>query len=99
MVEGVSPELLSRLGLALDSVWMPSEESAQATNVGRLMRERGFESVAQLHAWSVGERAEFWDHMIERLGIRIAQPYRKRARRLARRRAARLAAGREAQYR
>jgi acetyl-CoA synthetase len=55
--------------------WTPSDEMIGATNVGRMMRERGFGAVAELHAWSVADRAEFWAHMIERLGIRLARPY------------------------
>jgi acetyl-CoA synthetase len=55
--------------------WTPSPEQARATNVGRMMRERGLGSVAQLHAWSIADRAAFWAHMIERLGIRLRRPY------------------------
>ncbi|MGD9723951.1 MAG: LLM class flavin-dependent oxidoreductase [Pirellulales bacterium] len=54
--------------------WVPDQPAIAATNVGRLLRERGLSSVAELHAWSVNQRADFWAHMIERLGIRLAQP-------------------------
>lgn len=55
--------------------WIPTVEEIAATNVGRMMRERGFGSVAELHAWSAERREEFWSHMIERLGIRFRKPY------------------------
>ena len=55
--------------------WTPTHEAIRETHVGRLMAERGFASVAELHAWSVADRSGFWEHMIERLGICLAQPY------------------------
>jgi acetyl-CoA synthetase len=55
--------------------WAPTQEEIDATNVGRLMRERRCGSIAELHAWSIAHRAEFWQDMIERLGIRFASPY------------------------
>jgi acetyl-CoA synthetase len=55
--------------------WTPSDEEIRATNVARMMRERGFRSVAELHAWSARERTEFWAHMIDRLGIRFQKRY------------------------
>jgi acetyl-CoA synthetase len=57
--------------------WIPTDDEIAATNVGRMMRERGFGSVAELHAWSVHQREEFWAHMIERLGIRLRKPYER----------------------
>jgi acetyl-CoA synthetase len=54
--------------------WTPTDEDVRKSNVGCLMRERGFASVAELHAWSVRERADFWAHMIDRLGLRFAKP-------------------------
>ncbi|MEX0675802.1 MAG: AMP-binding protein [Pirellulales bacterium] len=57
--------------------WTPTEEDIRVSNVGLMMRERGFTSVAELHAWSVRERAEFWAEMIDRLGIRFDKPYAK----------------------
>lgn len=55
--------------------WTPNDEEIRATNVGRMMRERGYKSVAELHAWSASERTEFWSHMIDRLGIRFQKRY------------------------
>jgi acetyl-CoA synthetase len=55
--------------------WTPTDQDIRSSNVGRMMDQRGFASVAELHAWSVRERTEFWAHMIDRLGIRFAKPY------------------------
>ena len=57
--------------------WSPSGEEIAETNVGRMIQERGLQNVAQLHAWSVSARSEFWEHMIGRLGIPLAKPYTK----------------------
>jgi acetyl-CoA synthetase len=55
--------------------WTPDAETIAATNVGRMVEERGLKSVAELHEWSAARRDEFWAHMIDRLGIRLARPY------------------------
>ena len=55
--------------------WTPTIDLIRASNVGRMMTERGLTSVAQLHAWSVQQRSEFWGQIIERLGIRFVRPY------------------------
>ena len=57
--------------------WTPTDETIRETQVGRLMAERGCASVAELHVWSVADRAGFWNEMIQRLGIRLAQPSTK----------------------
>jgi len=57
--------------------WTPIDAEIRETNVGRLMAERGFASVAELHDWSVMNRAEFWGAMIERLEMRLAKPSTK----------------------
>lgn len=55
--------------------WFPSDDQIEATNVAALMRELQISSYAELHAWSVQRRAEFWHRMIQRLGIQFQQPY------------------------
>jgi acetyl-CoA synthetase len=57
--------------------WTPTADEIAGTNVGRMMCERGFRSVAELHAWSAREREAFWSHLVERLGIVFRQPYRE----------------------
>lgn len=55
--------------------WFPSDEQIQATNIAALMQELKIASYSELHAWSAQHRAEFWENMIERLGIRFRQKY------------------------
>ena len=57
------------------AAWFPTDEEIRATNVGRMMAECGFNSVAELQDWSARERSEFWAHMIDRLDIRLKVPY------------------------
>jgi acetyl-CoA synthetase len=54
--------------------WIPDPAEAAATNIGALMRERGFTRFEELHAWSIGDRAAFWGWAVERLGLRVRQP-------------------------
>lgn len=56
-------------------VWFPSEEQIEATNIAALMNQLQVNSYPELHAWSAQHRAEFWDIMIQRLGIRFRQKY------------------------
>ncbi len=51
------------------TAWAPSVDRIAASNLGAWMAERGLESYEALHAWSAGERAEFWGAAVERLGI------------------------------
>ncbi|NJO43228.1 MAG: AMP-binding protein [Cyanobacteria bacterium RU_5_0] len=62
-------------GQGLPPVWLPSAEHIQATNIAALMRNLDIHSYAELHRWSIGDRATFWHVMIQRLGIRFRQPY------------------------
>lgn len=55
--------------------WFPSDDQIQATHIAALMKELNFDSYPELHAWSAQHRAEFWDIMIQRLGIRFHQKY------------------------
>ncbi len=54
--------------------WLPNEQQRSRSNLGRLMTEMGFRSYAELHDWTVRERAEFWGKAIERLGIVFSKP-------------------------
>jgi acetyl-CoA synthetase len=55
-------------------VWRPTAAQARGSNLGRLMRRVGRRDYAELHAWSVAHRTEFWATAIERLGIVFARP-------------------------
>ena len=50
-------------------VWRPTPEQIERSNLGRFMKERGFASYPELHAWSVEDRAGFWETVVEHLGI------------------------------
>jgi acetyl-CoA synthetase len=49
--------------------WWPGEDQLTGSNLARLMKELGFVSYAELHRWSVQDRAAFWQRVIQRLGI------------------------------
>ena len=55
--------------------WFPSDEQIQSTHIAALMNQLDINSYPELHAWSAQHRAEFWDVMIQRLGIRFRQKY------------------------
>ncbi|OUL19276.1 AMP-binding protein [Nostoc sp. 106C] len=55
--------------------WFPTNEQIQATNIAVLMKQLEVDDYAELHAWSAAHRSEFWEMMIQRLGIRLQKPY------------------------
>lgn len=55
--------------------WFPSEEQIQETHIAKLIKELQLNSYLELHAWSARNRAEFWEMLIQRLGIRFRQKY------------------------
>ncbi|MDZ8187538.1 MAG: AMP-binding protein [Nostoc sp. ChiSLP02] len=55
--------------------WFPSHEQIQVTNIAALMKKLKLDSYTELHAWSTQHRAEFWDIIIQRLGIRWREKY------------------------
>ncbi|GAB4184167.1 MAG: AMP-binding protein [Coleofasciculaceae cyanobacterium] len=57
--------------------WFPSDEQIQRTNIAALMHELKLGSYSELQVWSAQHRAEFWDIMIQRLGIRLRQNYQE----------------------
>jgi acetyl-CoA synthetase len=57
--------------------WFPSDEQIQSTNIAALMKQLNVNSYTELHTWSVEHRGEFWEMMIQRLGIRLQKPYSK----------------------
>jgi acetyl-CoA synthetase len=57
--------------------WFPSKEQIQSTHIADVMKIVQINSYADLHHWSVQHRAEFWEMMIQRLGIRFREPYTK----------------------
>ena len=57
--------------------WFPSEKQVQNSNIAGLIRELKLNSYEELHAWSVQNRADFWDLMTRKLGIQLKQAYTK----------------------
>ncbi|WP_017327241.1 AMP-binding protein [Synechococcus sp. PCC 7336] len=56
--------------------WFPTEAQIQATHIAALLHELGLQSYTEFHAWTARHRAQFWELMVQRLGIRFRQPYR-----------------------
>jgi acetyl-CoA synthetase len=56
-------------------LWIPSEEQIQRTHIATLMRELGLDTYPQLHRWSVERWPEYWQRMIQQVGIQFRQPY------------------------
>ena len=56
--------------------WFPDEEKIQNTNISAILRKLGLDSYAELHTWSSQNRAQFWELMVQHLGIRFRENYR-----------------------
>ena len=48
-------------------VFPPSKETVENANITQYMREKGFDTYEDLHAWSVENSEEFWAEMAEKL--------------------------------
>jgi acetyl-CoA synthetase len=55
--------------------WIPTADAIRETNLHALMRERGFGTFAEAHAWSVREPEAFWDRTIRVLGVSLRTPH------------------------
>ena len=55
--------------------WFPVEDEIEQTNIAAVMRELNLDSYEGLHSWSVGHRSDFWELMIERLGIQFHRKF------------------------
>lgn len=58
-----------------EPAWVPSDDEAAATNVGRFLARHGIADIDALRARSVADPDWFWDAVVEFLGIRFATPY------------------------
>lgn len=58
-------------------VWQPDESRQMGTNLGWLMERVGVSDYPALHAWTCQNREAYWTLVLERLGIRLRQPYRQ----------------------
>lgn len=54
--------------------WLPSQDAARATNIGRLMTAGGFATYEEFRRWASTHRDEFWMQMLTQLGIRFHRP-------------------------
>jgi acetyl-CoA synthetase len=54
-------------------VWTPEPERLQHANISAMMKELGIDDYGAFHCWTVDHRAEFWDRVISRLGIRFSR--------------------------
>lgn len=55
--------------------WMPTQVEIQQTNLFAAMQELNFKTYDELYQWSITHRAEFWDYVIKKLGIKFVEPY------------------------
>lgn len=55
--------------------WLPSNEQVKQANITGLMKELRVESYEDFHAWSVENRASFFELMVDRLDIRFKKPF------------------------
>jgi acetyl-CoA synthetase len=60
---------------ATEPAWVPSLDFISTTNMAWLMTQVGVNSYDELHRWSVQHREKFWKLVIERLDIRLRQPF------------------------
>jgi acetyl-CoA synthetase len=54
--------------------WSPTEESLRGTNIWRFMKDRGIGTYEDLRRWCGENREQFWELMIEQLGVRFRRP-------------------------
>ena len=57
--------------MALPRLGSPPMSKFKQANITGLMKELGVESYEDFHAWSVENRANFFELMVNRLNIRI----------------------------
>ena len=55
--------------------WFPAEDDVEKTNIAAVMRELDLDSYEALHSWSVHHCTDFWELMIERLGIQFHRKF------------------------
>lgn len=51
-------------------VWQPSDEVRRDANLTRLMKKAGVSDYPELHAWSKNDRAAYWEHAMQVVGLR-----------------------------
>ena len=56
------------------AAWKPDAETIRHANLTNVIDELGFDSYEDLYRWSIAERSEFWEMVIDRLGIVFDEP-------------------------
>ena len=52
-----------------EPVWTPDDATVAAANLSRAMRELGFTEYDEFHRWSARHRADFWEDVVDRVGV------------------------------
>jgi acetyl-CoA synthetase len=55
------------------AAWHPDADTIERANLTAAIREQGLSSYAELHEWSITDRGAFWDMVLGRLGIVLAE--------------------------
>jgi acetyl-CoA synthetase len=63
--------------LATEPTWFPSDEVIARANVTAVCRQLGLLDYRALHRWSIENREAYWKLVLERLGIKLRQPYER----------------------
>jgi len=53
--------------------WSPGADRLEHSNISAFMRELGIDDFHEFHRWSIDNRAEFWNLVVNRLGIVFAK--------------------------
>lgn len=57
------------------AAWIPSKEIIKSANLSQLMQELTIDVYSELYSWSIQNYREFWQHMLEKLSIKLDQKY------------------------
>jgi acetyl-CoA synthetase len=55
--------------------WIPDARTIAESNIAWLMSVAGVDTYKALHAWSIAERATFWETMVDRIGVTFDKPW------------------------
>ena len=57
-------------------IWHPSPELVSTSNIGQIQKELRIATYSDFHRWTVDQYSDYWHHMINRLNIQFAKPYK-----------------------
>ena len=63
--------------VALKPIWTPPRELFTQANVARLLERSGCDTVADLRTWSARNQVQFWQMVVDDLGIEFDAPYER----------------------